>query len=679
MLELLSPAGSPEHLRAAVENGADAVYLGCGDFNARRRARNFTPQELEEAVKYCHVRGVKVYLTLNTLVTGRELPAAVETAGLADRMGVDGVLVQDLGLCAQLREAFPDLPLHASTQMSVHSLSGVEVCAGLGMRRVVLSRELDREAIAAICEKSPVEIEIFGHGALCMCYSGQCAMSALIGTRSGNRGLCAQPCRLPYGGGHPLSLKDMSLAGHLRELSEMGVACLKLEGRMKRPEYVAIVTRIYARAIREGREPTREELGELAAAFSRSGFTDGYFTGKTGPEMFGTRQEAAPDEALFARARESYQKTCQRVEVAFSARLEAGRPVACTLSDGEGHMLTKTGAVPEAARNRAVTAGDVEEQLSKTGGTPYRVTQVEAQVEPGLALPKAELNGLRRALLEELTRLREAPPARRRGAAAPLPPAPAGEGETGLSFSLRRAEQLTPRLWRLGPVCIDLPPAELLRADGAVREAMAEGVRFRASLPRILWDKERPALERTLEAVRGMGVSDALVPTWDLLPAAKALGFALWGDWSLGVYNPRTVLELKELGFAGAALSFELKMAAIRDFAKYLPCEAVVYGRLPLMYLQQFPGGRQTGELVDRTGAMFPVLPAPGGRAELFNSQKLYLADKEDWRRCGLWAGRMLFTAETPEECVKAAEDYGRLAPPPKTGFTRGLYYRDVE
>ena len=263
MLELLAPAGSMEAVAAAVQNGADSVYLGYGDFNARRNAKNFTPEEAAAAVSYCHLRGARVHLTLNTLLTDRELARAAEQAAHASRIGVDAVIVQDLGVARMLRQVAPDLPLHASTQMTVHSLDGVKACADLGFTRVVLGRELSRDQIAYICQHSPVEIEVFGHGALCMCWSGQCFLSSVIGGRSGNRGLCAQPCRLQYGwsgraDGYPLSLKDLSMARHLKELSDMGVACLKLEGRMKRPEYVAIVTGIYSRAIREGRDPGPE-------------------------------------------------------------------------------------------------------------------------------------------------------------------------------------------------------------------------------------------------------------------------------------------------------------------------------------------------------------------------------------------------------------------------------------
>ena len=392
MLELLAPAGSMEAVAAAVQNGADAVYLGYGDFNARRNAKNFSEEEFAAAVSYCHLRGAKVYLTLNTLLTDRELPRAAEVAAQASAIGADAVLIQDLGVLRMLRQTAPDLPVHASTQMTLHNLDGVKMAADLGLTRAVLSRELSRDQIEYICQRAPIEIEVFAHGALCMCYSGQCFLSSVIGGRSGNRGLCAQPCRLKYGwmdkaDAYPLSLKDLSLAGHLQELRRMGVACVKLEGRMKRPEYVAVVTGIYARAIREDREPTEEELEQLRAAFSRQGFTQGYYLDQQGPDMFGVREETREPKELFAAARNTYQSgEAQRVPVTFYAMLRPGEPARVGVEDPDGRVATVEGPVPEAARTRPLTAEAVTTQLSRTGGTPYRCGQVRALVEENLSL-----------------------------------------------------------------------------------------------------------------------------------------------------------------------------------------------------------------------------------------------------------------------------------------------------
>ena len=694
MLELLAPAGSMEAVTAAVQNGADAVYLGYGDFNARRNAKNFTGDEAAAAVSYCHLRGVKVFLTLNTLLTDRELAGAAQEAAQASAMGVDAVLVQDLGVLRMLRQTVPDLPVHASTQMTVHSLDGVKQCADLGMSRVVLSRELSRDQIEYICARSPVEIEVFAHGALCMCYSGQCFFSSVIGGRSGNRGLCAQPCRLKYGWGNkadgsPLSLKDMSLAGHLRELRKMGVACVKIEGRMKRPEYVAVVTGIYARAIREGREPTAEELEQLRSAFSRDGFTDGYFLGQTGPEMFGTRQDEAEPRELFTQARATYESGENRKEpVRMYAMLRRGEPAQVAVQDAQEHLASVTGPVPEEAVNVPLTREKVEGQLSRTGGTPFSCEKVTVHVDEGLSLPLSALNALRRQALEELGRQRTALPERR---CEPFRPGVRYENRKQppvYTLSVRAAEQVSPELLRLAPALLYLPAGEGAAHPEVVEQAQKAGVRVAALLPRICTDREAPALFQELERLRAMGVTDALAGTLDSARRAAELGFTLRGDYGLGVFNGQTLKELKRLGFRSATLSFELKLAQIRDLSKGLDTELVVYGRLPLMITENCiihnHSGRHTcanvNLLTDRKGERFPVVKAPGCRNEILNSKKLFLADKAgDWQRLGLWAGRLMFTTENARECVQVLERYlGRGSYQPND-YTRGPYYRGVE
>ena len=698
MLELLAPAGSPEAVTAAIQAGADAVYLGYGDFNARRNAKNFSLEELASAVSYCHIRGAKVYLTLNTLVTDRELPAAARTAAQAAEVGVDAVLIQDLGILRMLRQAAPGLAVHGSTQLTVHSLDGVRRCAELGMSRVVLSRELSRDAIEHICLNSPIEIETFVHGALCMCYSGQCYFSSVIGGRSGNRGLCAQPCRLKYGwgrkaDGNPLSLKDMSLAGYLQDLKKLGVKCLKIEGRMKRPEYVSVVTGVYARAITEDREPTDQELRDLEAAFSRQGFTDGYYQDKKGPAMFGVREEAPEPRELFAKARSQYQSgELQRVDVILYAMVRPGEPVQVGVQDVDGRVVTAAGPVPESARTKPLTAEAVEKQLARTGGTPYRCARVRALVEPGLSVPVAALNALRRQVLEELTRQRGAAPA-----APNVGPFHAGvryenrKEPPVLTLSLRSAGQLTPALCDLKPALVYLPAEELSAHPEAAETALSAGVRVGVTLPRICWDREREALDQQLSAARSQGVTDALVGTLDLIAPARDQGFALRGDFGLPVFNSQAIKELKRMGFASCTASFELKLAQIRDLSKLIDLEVLVYGRLPLMItenciLKNRDGGcRRSCEgqnrlLVDRKGERFPVLRAPGCRSEIFNAKRLYLADKtNDYRRVGAWAARLSFTTESAQECLHIARQYLGQERPALDDITRGLYYRDVE
>ena len=692
MLELLAPAGSMEAVAAAIQNGADAVYLGYGDFNARRNAKNFSREEFAAAVSYCHVRGAKVYLTLNTLLTDRELPQAAEFAAEASALGADAVLVQDMGVLRMVRQMAPDLPIHASTQMTVHNLDGVKMVADLGMTRAVLSRELSRDQIEYICQNAPIEIEVFAHGALCMCYSGQCFLSSIIGGRSGNRGLCAQPCRLKYGWGdkadsYPLSLKDLSLAGHLRELRKMGVKCVKLEGRMKRPEYVAVVTGIYSRAIHEDREPTAEEVEQLQAAFSRQGFTQGYYLDQQGSHMFGVREETREPKELFAAARNTYQSgEAQRVPVTFYAMLRPGEPAHVGVKDPEGRVVTVEGPVPEEARTRPLTADAVEKQLARTGGTPYRAERMRVLVEDGLSLPLSTLNSLRRDALDGLTKQREQLPRRRTGEYHPGARYENRKETPALTISVRSAEQVTRELLDLGPAMVYIPLEEL--AAHPEKANAPAGTSIGVILPRIAWDREFPQMVENLKKVKDLGVKDALVGNLGMIQVAKELGFTLRGDFGLEVYNAQAVKEYKRLGFSSLTLSFELKFPQIRDISKSLDTELITYGRLPLMIVENCIIKNRTGScncqntniLTDRKGARFPVVRAPGCRNELLNSQKLFLADKAaDYRRIGLWGQRLMFTTENPRECVQVAQRYleqGNWSP---NEYTRGLYYRDVE
>ena len=301
--ELLCPAGNMGSLRAAVAGGADAVYLGTTAFNARMRARNFGPEEVREAVALCHEKGVKVYVTLNTLLTDRQLPSALAVAADLYRAGADALIVADLGLARILHETLPDFPLHASTQATGHSARAAAFFQKIGFCRMVCARELDRNDLKTLCRTSPLPVEMFVHGAMCASCSGQCLMSSMIGGRSGNRGECAQPCRLPYDGGYPLSLKDMCLAGHMKEILSLGVASLKIEGRMKSAAYVYTVASVYRRLIDEERDARPDEIRRMGEAFSRSGFTDGYFTGRADGSMLGVRREEdAEKSAALSRA-----------------------------------------------------------------------------------------------------------------------------------------------------------------------------------------------------------------------------------------------------------------------------------------------------------------------------------------------------------------------------------------
>ena len=693
MMELLSPAGGFDSLIAAVQTGADAVYMGFGAFNARRSAKNFTDEEFASAVSYCHLRGVRVFLTLNTLLTDRELVQAADALKKACAMGVDAILVQDWGLLTLAREVVPDVPLHASTQMSLFTLGGANEAAALGMERVVLARELNRDEVREICAGCPAEIEIFIHGALCMCYSGQCEMSAVVGERSGNRGACAQPCRLPYGvdgpcrGGHPLSLKDANLSAYLSEMAEMGVACLKLEGRMKRPEYVAVITGIYRRLLDEKRRPTAEEARQLEQAFSRSGFTDGYWLGKKGPQMFGTRPENAPEpKELFAEARAQYENGRENRKIPVNLRLTVrrGEPVrlsgACAVKGGVSTAMV-LGDAPQEARNRAVTAEELRQRLSKTGGTVFTADRVEIELDEGLMVPASAINGLRRELLDELAARREDIPPRRVLEAAALPEAPEPPKAMRFTCSVLKAQQVTAALLAEKPAIVYVPIEELERLDAGLDWGETE---LCAVLPRVFRTADEPVLWQLL--ARHPEATAVSIGNLGHLPIVRGLGRTLRGDFGLNIFNSRALLFWREQGLSSATASFELRWQQLRDLNKHLPCEAIVYGRLPLMVMENCVTRCNVGcthgagsVLTDRTGAQFPVTCGYGCRCEIQNSRTLFLADKPEMHRCGLTYGRLRFTTETPEQCAAVLRRYKDGGDWTPDDMTRGLFYRGVE
>ncbi len=694
MLELLAPAGSMDALRAAVQSGANAVYLGSGPFNARQNAKNFSLDELPDAVRYCHVRGVQVHLTLNTLVTDRELEQAAQTITAAVKAGVDAFIVQDLGLVSLLRQMAPEVPIHASTQMSIHSLDGVLRAAAMGMSRVVLARELSREDIAYICRNSPIEIEVFVHGALCMCHSGQCWFSAVVGTRSGNRGQCAQPCRLAYGYGryedkYPLSLKDNCLIDYVGELQQMGVASVKIEGRMKRPEYVAVATRLYRAAI-DGEPVSEADMQDLREVFSRQGFTQGYYLGRTGPEMFGTRQKERENKELLQRARAAYENTeAPLVPVRFYAVVKRRQNAMLAVEDDLGNLCKTEGPVPQDALSRPLTQEALAERLAKTGGTPYRCLETKSVVEPGLSLSAAAVNAMRRELLAHLTAVRGRQRDRELNSYSPVKHYPGPAKPPRWTVGILNLQQLTPKLLAMRPARLYVP-LSMFKGDTDWISRVPEQTELTPVLPRVIRDCESEGVLAALDRAHSLGVRTALCGNLGHIALARSRGFAVCGDYGLNLFNSRSMSVAKGLGLESATVSFELTLPRIRDLSKPLPTELLAYGRLPLMLTENCVIKNRTGrcschtgttKLVDRRGEEFRVLPDQDCcRSVIYNGKKLYLLDKlPELRSLGLWALRVQFTTENPMEvdAVIAALRGSAVFDP--GSCTRGLYYRGVE
>ena len=693
MLELLAPAGSMESLRAAVQNGANAVYLGCGIYNARQGAKNFTPQALTEAVKYCHVRDVAVHLTLNTLVSDKETQELVQLIRHAAQSGVDAFIVQDLGVVRLCRQIAPHIPIHGSTQMTIHSLPGVLLCAAWGLSRVVLSRELSREEIRYICQNSPIEIEVFGHGALCMCYSGQCYLSAAIGGRSGNRGRCAQPCRQSYGYGrwqnqYPLSLKDSCLVRELKELEQMGVASLKLEGRMKRPEYVAAVTGIYRKAL-DTHMVTRDMEKTLLDAFNRQGFTQGYYDGILGGEMFGVREDTRENAAFFKELRQTYETgETPLVPIRFQAVVRPGL-TQLTVIDPQNRVCTAQGPAPEMARVAELTKEVLIARLTKTGGTPYRCVEAAVEIEPGLSLSASAINGLRRDVLNQLTALRARRDVPALGRPERIPNYRTPQEPPAYNIQVTTKDQITGRLLKMQPNLLYVP-LHLLTEDAAFARDLVKKVRVCPVLPRVVHDGELARLKDQLRSLRALGIREALVGNLGLLLPVRECGMHPRGDFGLNIYNSAALQSIREMELRSQCLSFEMTLPQIRDAKKGLPCEILAYGRLPLMITENCLIRGRTGQctchlgsakLVDKTGSEFPIIRDGNTcRSVLLNGKKLYWLDRqEDLARLGLWAVRLYFTTENPQEVdrVLSACRSGEAMDP--GACTRGLYLRGLQ
>lgn len=644
--ELLCPAGSPEALDAAIEGGADAVYLGGAFFNARMNAKNFGGDALRSAVLRAHAYGVKVYLTLNTLITDRELSAYVDAAREALRAGVDALIVADLGGAMAIRRALPDAELHASTQMSAHHSQMGKELQKLGYTRMVIARETSLDDLKTIVRESPIEIEMFIHGALCVSHSGQCLFSSIVGGRSGNRGECAQPCRLPYAcadcgkskTAYPLSLKDLSLAAHVPEIISSGVASLKIEGRMKAPEYVRDTARIWRRLLDENRSVTPREMQTLADAFSRGGFTDGYFTRQIDRRMLGIRSDTDKSNS---RALEPFVGISRKIPLTLTAKLLADTPAMLSLSDGI-RTVTVTGDVPMPAINAPLTHEVVERNLSKFGGTCYEVGDFHLELGDGLMLPISRLNDLRRRALQALedqlspSEIREFPY---------TPQKTCQTREKIRSARFDTPEQIT----QTARDYFDRIYLPLHKYDGSV-----DGV----VLPPVIFDRDTKKIRQMLDTAVQRGAKYALVGNLGHLDLVRQAGLLPVGDYRLNITNRETVCELEKLGLNELLLSPELTLPQIRDIGGNTA--VIVYGRLPLMTLEKCVireiadcnrCATNTVTLRDRRGVEFPVLCEWEHRNVVYNSLPTCMSDREDQLlRANVLSRHFLFTVETPDE-----------------------------
>jgi len=675
--ELLAPAGTRRALEAAVCAGADAVYFGAKSFNARAGAENFTDEQIRDAIKYLRTLGVKSNITMNTQLYEGELFAALRDAETVINAGADAIITADLGLASLIKKYFPEAELHASTQCCGENAENAKMLEKLGFSRMVAAREISLESLKLLCENSPIETEIFVHGALCVSHSGSCLMSSVIGGRSGNRGECAQPCRLPYkcrGCEYPLSLRDLSLAGHITDILPLGIASLKVEGRLKSPEYVAGVISVYRRLLDESRNADKSEMEYLASLFSRSGFTAGYFEKNISRAMLGVRTEANKNETKSA---EGVKLSPRKLKLDISAVLEEGKPLFLRGKAYRGVEIFEcdvTGEPVQAAQNAALTPERVCENLARLGASIFEAGAVTADVRGSVMLPMSAINAARRALCEKLTEA--------------LTPA---EKDIHPTYTKEKFEK--PRSGKRSAYFvyasavtekalgyfdeIFLPMDEYIKSDLAARENV------HVAFQPVAFDAEILLVREKAKRCAETGAKKALITNLWQAEIARECGFLLCGDLRLNVWNPYSAAVYEKLGFDSVVLSPEVPLAKAAHIGAGIPRGAVVYGKIPVMTLEKciirdMNGSTLAREkckicdakkftyLRDRTDTVFPVAREAGHRNVIFNSVPIYMLDKDSQ---GLFA-HFVFTDEKPAE-VDAVIERAKKKSPPTGKFKR--------
>ena len=664
--ELLSPAGSMEAFEAAIDGGADAIYVGGASFNARANAKNFSEDDMAAAVRLAHLYGVKVYQTINIMIHGRELSEMLRAAERSAEIGVDAFIVSDIGAARLIHSRLPEMPLHGSTQMSVHNAEGARLLSDLGFTRVVPARELSKRNIKTLVDENPLEVEIFIHGAMCVSHSGQCLFSSLVGGRSGNRGLCAQPCRLPYacaegrvGDKYPLSLKDMSLANHVREIIESGVASLKIEGRMKSPEYVRGVTRIWRRLLDEGRDATAEDIRELAELFSRGGFSDGYYAETVGRKMLGVRSE---EDKQASRELERFNKITRKIPVDMNVTLEADMPSRLLIACGDKSVAVE-GDIPQRAINAPISEETVKKCMAKLGDSCFALDSIEIALADGLMMPISQLNALRRtavAALEE--KMVESSPVKVGSVDAKMPVGKPKNRNVGRFYS---PEQITESAREFFDIL-------LLPLDSF--EPVADGF----VMPPVIFDSEKERAADLIKRAAENGAKYAVITNLGQIEMLRAYApeVQLIADFRFNVGNSYSVGFFEDRGFESVVLSAELTLPQIRDIkgAKAV----VVYGRIPLMTLEkcvikELYGdkrgcevcSRGEAEMKDRRGFVFPVVREFPHRNIVLNSLPTQMSDREqELMAAGAVDRHFLFTVESDFDVDRVIDEHkSHLAP----------------
>lgn len=686
MAELLAPAGCAEGVSAAVQSGADAVYLS---FSASGTPGKYdlTEDELGRACQFCRARGVKLYVCLDVRPTDAQLPSALENARRALRMGADALIVSDLGLIWALRRALPSMPIHAGEGLGIHTEDGIKLCRAMGVTRVALPRELSFEEIQKLAADPGVELEVSVHGPLCAACAGKC----LIPTLRDLDGPCPGACLQNFGIGtkdrSPVGLRDYCLVEELEKLTGLkNIAALRIDGRERRPEYTAAVTGVYSRALGTGRKPSNEDRALLENAFPSGGFTKGFFSGGEMADMLGTRgTEPSEDTPFYIAVRKNYlNHEFQRVDVTFEVELKLESPARLTATDDRGNTVTGYGGSPELAFHTPTTPAMLRTELFNTGGTPFRCAGVTAYIENGVYIDPKKLGPVRDELLKELLIKRLAVENRAEGTVRELPDAPGHSEPPILTVSVLKCSQLSPKLLSLAPPVVYLPLEEAVSGDKRLDPFLeARDITVCPVLPPVLYASELGTVAEQLFKARQMGLTQVMAGNIGHVILARKLGFEVRGDTYFNVRNSNTLAVLLGLRLKSAALDWGLSSSDVRAMKKYTDTELVVYGRMPLMYTSGCLIKAQAGVcscdsfsgFADAQGFMCPVTRAFGCRNVVWSSAKLHLAPRSrEYLTAGLWGVRLNFTTENADECVRITQRYLEMGTYEPSTTTQGKF-----
>ena len=690
-IELLAPAGNFDCLVASVQSGADAVYLSGKSFGARSFADNFDFDTLEKAVDYCHLRGTKVYVTVNTLVSDNEIDELCDYLRFLNQIGTDAIIVQDMGVVKIATEIVPDLPIHASTQMTVHNSEGVKALEALGVKRIVLSREVSLENIKRISQSTTAELEVFGHGALCMCYSGQCLMSSIIGGRSGNRGKCAQPCRLPYSVNGKdrqrfyMSLKDLSSLELLDEIHNAGVASLKIEGRMKGPAYVAAVVGIYRKYIDEPTSVKQKDLELLNIIFNRGGLTDGYLTKKLGKNMFAFDKPDNPyrmgSEKLVTQLLDSIKSENKKIKLNAYLKIkkDALPQIYISYNDFKVEYIGET--VVQEAVKAPLTEENVIVQLNKTGGTPFEFVNITVDLEENSFLTASALNTLRRNVLEIFEKEYIKSFKRNNSDIQYNKTSKTQSKNAEFVCEINNIEQFdTVAKYEFSKIYI---PLHIILENPDKLNKYKKNIVIVP--PAIIHENEFKNIADSTKTLLENGFCGVCATNIALIKVFEK--FRIFGGFRLNIFNSFALEFYKNQGLESVELSPELNFRQLQALNKPIPTQMIVYGRLPLMITENcvikngdFCPCQGNNYIIDRMGKKFPVIKdGDSCRSVILNCNKTFLGfDMEKVLLTQVQYLKLYFTDESPEECIRICDSFFKNTGYRPKDFTKGHFVKGV-